>query len=232
MSGSLSAIGGGSIGGIAQLLNALGPLFLGNGKTTGTTAQTQAGSSNTAGSTGSSTGGSTSSTTSTGSVDVDPLTSLFQTAMGNASDTSATDNIVKNIMYQSVEAFTPVAGQQNSSGIYNSTVIPQLAGVAAGQATNQAAQTVLNYKTAQQSQALQAAQVLGQISAQVAPRQLLAILLNSSKAQLSNKELQDNLIMEPLRNRPLLLLVQRCLELLLLVLVVFLVLTLLAVLVV
>lgn len=120
-----------TLGSAAHLISTLAPLFLGSGKTTTTSSSSPAATSNNQ--------------------------AIFNQALGNSNDTSATDAIVQNIMNKAAIAFAPVVGQQNTAGLYNTSTLQLLAGQASGEATAQSAQAVLNYKTSQEQIAAQAA---------------------------------------------------------------------------
>jgi len=161
MSGTLGTETGGTGSGgmnIAQLIAALSPILLGSGK--GTTTDTGAGTQ---------TGAST-STTTTGAPSLSDLQAVFAQASANSTNDAATQTIVDNILKQAAIAFGSTKAAGNSAGLYNSTTVDQLAGQAEAAATQQAAQTVLNYKTAQQQIAGQAAGSIGQITAATAPK--------------------------------------------------------------
>lgn len=123
---------------VAQLISSLAPLFLGSGATT-TTQGAQA---------------TTSGSTTRSSIDpatLSMLTSIISTAGSNASNPTATKGIVDNILKESSQAFAPVIAGQNSSGIYGSSTLANLASESKARATAAASKAVLDYTTSQQN---------------------------------------------------------------------------------
>lgn len=78
------------------------------------------------------------------------LNNVNATASNNANNPNATDSIIQNIMRIAAQNFAPITAQQNSSGMYNSTVLSMLQNQAEAEATQQAALPVLNFKTQQE----------------------------------------------------------------------------------
>ena len=146
--------------GLAQLIASLAPILLGGGQTTAN----QTGSSTTVNT------GSNTSTTTSGAPSLADLQAVFDQASSNSTNDAATSAIVTNILHQAAIAFGPTRAAGNASGIYNSTVVSQMADEAQAQATAQAAQSVLNYKTAQQTIAENAGGSIGQLTAATAPK--------------------------------------------------------------
>lgn len=117
-----------TIGSVSDIISKLAPLFLGSGKTSGTT---------------------TSSTTSSpGALALNQQ--VTQQALDNSNDPNATNDIVANIMRQAAISFAPIVGQQNSAGMYSTQTLALLAAQAQAAATGQAASAVLNFKTSQE----------------------------------------------------------------------------------
>lgn len=140
------------LGGIAQLLQALAPIFLGSGKTTQTTGQTADTTGNQTGaSSGTQTGTTSGTTTSSASPDViQALMAQMNQATGQSTDQSAVNAIINNIIKLNAEAFTPTIGSQNEAGLYNSSTLALLSAEAQARSTAQAASAALNYRTTEQ----------------------------------------------------------------------------------
>ena len=160
MADTIATGGTSTTAGLAQLIASLAPILLGSGQTTAN----QTGSSTVANS-----GGNTSTTTS-GAPSLADLQAVFDQASSNSTNDAATSAIVTNILHQAALAFGPTLATGNSAGLYNSTVVSQMADEAQSLATQQAAQSVLNYKTAQQTIAENAAGSIGQLTAATAPK--------------------------------------------------------------
>lgn len=75
---------------------------------------------------------------------------VYNTATANANNPNATNTIVSNIMRVAAQNFAPTMGQQNNSGLYNSTTLQQLQAQSIADATAQSSQAVLNYQTQQE----------------------------------------------------------------------------------
>lgn len=87
------------------------------------------------------------------------LQSTAAQASSNANNaTSITQNLVNNIMKQSMIKFAPELAQERSAGMYNTSTMNLLHGNALAQAASDASNAVLNYQTSQQQIANQANQ--------------------------------------------------------------------------
>lgn len=130
MSGSRTAIADTNpLGGIASLINVAAPLFLGSGTKTG-------------------------SGTTTNKADpalLAILQGIVTQAQTNANDPKATESLVNDIMRKAAVAFTPVIGQSARSGLYNNSLLDQLAREQTANTTAAASKAVLDYKTSQQA---------------------------------------------------------------------------------
>lgn len=127
----------------------------GDVKTTGKTTQTATGTSN-------NTGTTTNNSTTVGTADkgaLDQARGIVSQALTNMNDTSITDNLVNSVLNKASVAFGQgEGGAQRNAGVYNSSTQDLLSGFAQGQATSDAAEAVLNYKTGQQQIATNANQ--------------------------------------------------------------------------
>lgn len=110
------------------------------------------------------TGGTTSSSSKSDSTSTNALMKILQDTLSSADDDGKTQAIIDSLFSQSAKAFLPIIGKQAAAGIYNSTTLAQLAQEARGSAFNQAAKTVLDYKTNKQVAATNAASALGQLN--------------------------------------------------------------------
>lgn len=159
MSGSLAPrssdilSGSGGSAGVAQLIAALAPIFLGQ---TGGQNQNVSGQTSTSGTTGTtgSTTGSTSQTSTTSSTS-DPgiiaaLLQSFNQANTLSNDNTATQSLINDIIHQSLLAFGPTIAQANSAGLYNSSTLGLLAGNAAAEAAQKGSVAALNFKQNEQ----------------------------------------------------------------------------------
>jgi hypothetical protein len=137
--------GSNGLTGIAQLANILIPSILGSGTTTKNSGPV--------------------TTTSTGNADsTNSLMSIIQQALANSTDGGKTAALVNSLFTQAGQNFLPTLGSATSSGMYDSPTLGLLADNARGQAVNQAAGTVLNYQSGQQSIAGSAATNLGNLN--------------------------------------------------------------------
>lgn len=117
----------------ADILAKLAPTFIGSGEETGTS-------------------------TATSGQGIQQLLDLFNQSSSNASDPLGNlGPVLNNIFTMASNAFAPVAGQQNASGMYNTSTLQMLSAMASGQASQQSAQAVTDYITNQQKIAAQAA---------------------------------------------------------------------------
>ena len=146
-----------TLGGVASLIQALAPIFLGGGKTVGSQAGQQQGTSagTVSGTTAGTSGGTTTTTGTnvTGTTSPEIIASLIQQmnqAQANATDPTKVQAIIDNIIHQSTLAFAPTIGEASASGIYNSSTLGLLAGEANARATQEAAATALNFQTSEQ----------------------------------------------------------------------------------
>lgn len=108
----------------SSVLSTLLPIFAGTGKTLSTTSGSPQANAN--------------------------EQSIIDQATANANNPALTDQLVQNIMTQASQAFAPVVAQQQSSGMYNTSTLQMLKDNAMARATQESAQTVLNYRTSQQ----------------------------------------------------------------------------------
>jgi len=91
------------------------------------------------------------------------LQNVLNTANTNASNPYAVlQPVISNAMYQAAMQFAGTAQQQNTSGMYNSSVNSMLSSYAQAQAAAQSAATVANYETSQQQIAASAANGIAQ----------------------------------------------------------------------
>lgn len=123
---------GAGIGGVAQAIAQLAPIFLGSGKTT---------------------------TNQNVTVDPGAIAGLRKTAAdarANADDDTITSKIVDDIMRRAAISFSPVVGAEKQAGLYNSSTLRLLSDEAKSNATAAASKATLDYKTAQRQIATQA----------------------------------------------------------------------------
>lgn len=136
---------GNPLGGLANLISALQPIFLGSGK------QVSTGNANSQQTTGQQQTSSQKQVSGTNPDVFSQLLSMFTAANQNSSTLPPNvQDLVNNLIKENINAFTPVIGQQNSSGLYNSSTLALLAGEAAARSSQQVASSVLNYQTSQQ----------------------------------------------------------------------------------
>src|SRR5277367_1548328 len=135
---------GGSLLGIANLINSLAPIFLGSGTTTQNTTGTTGtvGTTNVAGTTAT-TGDTNVAGTTTGQQQtvsgaapniIQSMIAQMNAALQNATDPSQIQPIIANIIQQAKIAFAPTLASLPTAGIYNSSSLGLLAGNAAAQA--------------------------------------------------------------------------------------------------
>lgn len=161
MSTSVPTSGGIDIGDIAKLIPALQSLFLGSGKTTGTSGATTA-------------GGGTLTQGQASTIDPTVMQSLLtqmSTAFGNSQDYSKLQPIIDSILQQSKEAFAPQLGAANASGLYNSSTLGNLAAIQQRNAANLIFQSLTKYGTDQQGIAAQVGGTLANATKSVATNQ-------------------------------------------------------------
>lgn len=141
-----AAVDSTGLGGIAQLISALAPIFIGSGPTNQNTTTASTGATN------QNQTGTTSQTTVQSAPQniIDALLASFNNAGRLATDPTATQALVDNIIRQSQLAFAPTIANANSAGLYNSSTLGLLAGNASAEAARQAAATVLNFQQGEQ----------------------------------------------------------------------------------
>ena len=146
-------------------------------------------------------GGTTTSTTSNSNTA--PLMSGIDLAMSNATDEDKTNALVQSILDNAGNTFGQQYGQMdNSTGIYNSTALAMMRAHAAGAATAQSAQAVLNYQTSQQQVAASQANTVAEVTSKnTASKQtatgatsgILQQILGLASAAVAGKGLYNNL---------------------------------------
>lgn len=133
---------GAGIGGIAQAIAALAPVFLGSGKQTSTQTQTP----------------------TVDAAAIEGLRKTAATAQANADNDEITDSIVSDIMRRATLSFAPVVGQEKQAGLYSSSTLRQLSEESKANATAAASKAVLDYKTSQSQVAAGANSAIAQVT--------------------------------------------------------------------
>lgn len=124
---------------LASLVQTLGPTLLGSGKTSTTKSGTETDS-----------GKSETTTMNPTSDALDMLHQVFNNANGAATGTDDMSGLINNIMSQAAMAFSPNLTLENSSGMYNTSMLKMLQMNEMGKATAQATDAVLKHRTAAQ----------------------------------------------------------------------------------
>lgn len=133
----------------------------GNVSTTGSTTGTTTGTSSNNGKS-TSTNNTQNNSTTVGTADKGALNQardIVSQALDNMNNKSITSSLVNSVLNKASIAFGQgEGGAQRNAGVYNSSTQDLLSGFAKGQATSDAAEAVLNYKTGQQQIATNANQ--------------------------------------------------------------------------